>query len=438
MNFRHCFVLVFLCCLSKLNAASPTELIALQKQYDLLITERVTSPFENTIEALNAKFLIALTTLGDEAKKAGILPEVLAIEEDKKLILNKQPLPDFDDEKIPVAVAKLHTVYRQEKAKIDQQRTAAQAALQPPYIAKLKELESTLTKSDRLEEAKEVMEYREALGTEIAATPPPAQSPTQSTTATPTATLRSPSVDHSDVTNSLGMRFLLIKDAKVLFCIHEVRFKDYDAFATENPGIATNYKRQSSDIFPLTDRPHDHPATSVSWDDAQAFCVWLSKKEGKTYRLPTDREWSIAIGIGKEEKWGQNTTPASVFKNITEYVWGSDKWPPPNGSGNFSDQSRRDNAPHPTAECIDGYNDGYPTTAPVMSFNPNKNGLYDMSGNVWEWCEDWFDATQKARVLRGGSWFHGGRRGLLTMSGRGHEPPSYKDNSGGFRIVLEP
>ena len=73
---------------------------------------------------------------------------------------------------------------------------------------------------------------------------------------------------------------------------------------------------------------------------------------------------------------------------------------------------------------IAGYNDGFVNTSPVGSFAANRFGLYDMGGNVWQWCEDWFDKDQKDRVLRGASWGNSTAHFLLS-SYRDHRAPGY-------------
>ena len=81
---------------------------------------------------------------------------------------------------------------------------------------------------------------------------------------------------------------------------------------------------------------------------------------------------------------------------------------------------------------IQGYNDGYPRTSPVGSFAANKNGLYNMGGNVWQWCEDWYNSENKYRVLRGASWSHG-YPDFLLASFRGFGTPAVRNDVIGFR-----
>ncbi len=171
----------------------------------------------------------------------------------------------------------------------------------------------------------------------------------------------------------------------------------------------------------------------MNWEDAKAFCEWISKKEGRIYRLPTDEEWSVAVGLGRKERRSRSDTPESLSFKVKEYPWGAE-WPPPAGVGNFSDQSRKEKAPSDSGDYIEGYNDGFPMTAPVMSFAPNRFGLFDMEGNVRELVEDWYNGTEERRVVRGGSWlnekvYSSSRLGILPTERVLHQP--------GFRLVLE-
>jgi formylglycine-generating enzyme required for sulfatase activity len=235
-------------------------------------------------------------------------------------------------------------------------------------------------------------------------------------------------------TNTLGMKFVPVPGTEVFFCIHETRRQDYAAYAAEIPGVDGTWKNQQKEGIPVGDKD-DHPVVGMSWEDAQKFCAWLSKKEGKTYRLPTDQEWSFAVGIGNEEKWTKDTTPEMLHGKVTnKFPWGGD-FPPKatDQAGNYADTMCKEK--FPSMPFIEGYMDNFATTAPVMSFKPNKLGIYDLGGNVWEWCEDWFNALNVEHVLRGGSWGDYGRAFPLS-SFRFHGTPGSRRWSCGFRCVL--
>jgi formylglycine-generating enzyme required for sulfatase activity len=125
--------------------------------------------------------------------------------------------------------------------------------------------------------------------------------------------------------------------------------------------------------------------------------------EDREYRLPKDEEWSTAVGLKNEV----GSTPEEKSGKIKLYPWDiprkRDKsWPPPAGAGNYAGEEAK-NADWPSDfQVIEGYNDGYARTSPVGSFEANFSGLYDMGGNVWQWCGDLF-IPQNRRVLRGGS-----------------------------------
>jgi formylglycine-generating enzyme required for sulfatase activity len=84
---------------------------------------------------------------------------------------------------------------------------------------------------------------------------------------------------------------------------------------------------------------------------------------------------------------------------------------------------------------LSGYHDGFAETSPVGSFAANPLGLFDMGGNVWQWCDDWYDKEQKDRVLRGASYV-GADRGALVSSFRAHNAPRARYADNGFRCVL--
>ena len=183
---------------------------------------------------------------------------------------------------------------------------------------------------------------------------------------------------------------------------------------------------------PGFEQTDDHPVVDVSWQDAKAFCKWLSEKEKKSYRMATEAEWEYACRAGTK----------------TAYVHGAD----PEGlaaMGNGADATARAKFPG-WSIGIKG-KDGRLFTAPVGQFKPNSFGLHDMHGNVWEWCEDWYvpnsyskekqidptgPATGKAKVQRGGGWSSDAKR-LRSAARVGRDLVAYRGCYQGFRVVLD-
>lgn len=145
----------------------------------------------------------------------------------------------------------------------------------------------------------------------------------------------------------------------------------------------------------------DQPVVNVSWDDAVGYCKWLTEHdtEGRAYRLPTEVEWKYACRAGGKGEYGMGRDGQEItIENLKDYaVYDANK------------------------------------TTPVGSRLPNAFGLYDMHGNVWEWCQDWYDATQQTRVLRGGSWTY--HPGSLRVSCRYYDGPGSRIDDIGFRVV---
>jgi formylglycine-generating enzyme required for sulfatase activity len=171
------------------------------------------------------------------------------------------------------------------------------------------------------------------------------------------------------------------------------------------------------------------PMVNVTWQDAKAYADWAGAA------LPTEAEWERAAR-GDDSR---------VFP------WGDD-WPPPKDAGNFADQTFAKQHLCPRF-YIEGYTDGFLGSAPVGVFAPNPYGLYDMAGNVMEWCADWYDAGYYGsapargptgpcqgvwRVVRGGSWYDGTPRSF-RVARRGdyvHLPVNSSSSLVGFRCVV--
>lgn len=418
-------------------ATSAAErLPTLQAQFDNRVRAEVEEPYQKGLAELNTKYAQALNQAFQDAQKAGNLAETLAAKEELLRVTKNEPLPKEDPADFPANLKRLRTAYRQSHDLIAVRRAEGLAKWQGLYAGELQKMVAELTRMGKLEDAVAVQERIKALG--VSATVAPTGNPAPPSALPPAlaATTNDPSraTKDSHFVNTLGMRFVPVPDTDSLFCIHEVRYKDYATYALDAQSVDGSWKDQSADGYNPTDRSEDHPVVRVSWEDAQKFCSWLSNKEGKTYRLPTDREWSIAVGIGREEDWKEDTTPATVFKPQDAFPWGKG-WPPPKGAGNYSDESRRAKTINAPTQYLNGYDDGYPTTAPVMQFKPNKLGIYDMGGNVWEWVEDWHSVERKEHGLRGGSWRHY-EQGYLLSSSRNRNTPTYRFYNSGFRVVL--
>ncbi|MFN0080836.1 MAG: hypothetical protein ACKVY0_30580 [Prosthecobacter sp.] len=146
------------------TAPLPAELTTLQQQYDKLLVERVTGIYDADVAKLNTGYLAGLDRAAATAQSAGELDTVLAIQEEKKLIAAKQPLPATDDAKTPEALKNLRTIFRTSLTKLDEQRTTNHTALLTPYATRLKQIEADLTKAGRIPDAVAVKTYREGLG----------------------------------------------------------------------------------------------------------------------------------------------------------------------------------------------------------------------------------------------------------------------------------
>jgi formylglycine-generating enzyme required for sulfatase activity len=235
--------------------------------------------------------------------------------------------------------------------------------------------------------------------------------------------------DYVDPTT--GMEFVLIKGKP--FDMGDLRKKDPFAVPAHKVAIGDFYMGKYEVTFAQYDKfcaetkrdqPDDagwgrdnRPVINVSWQDATDFAAWLSKKSGKTFRLPSEAEWEFAAKSGLS----------------TPFWWGKD---PVKGIANCKD-------------C--GSEWSGQMTAPVGSFDPNPYGLFDMTGNVYEWCYDvrndnyqaapndgtpWLTGISGWRITRGGSWYQHASEMRYYVRSWDRDQGRYNDV--GFRLVMEP
>ena len=197
-------------------------------------------------------------------------------------------------------------------------------------------------------------------------------------------------------------------------------WKNIDGLNWRNPGFSQS---------------DDHPVVCVSWNDAQKYVEWLNETQkselppGFRYALPTEAQWEYACRAGTD----------------TEFFWGTNDEKDGKGYLNAADESGASNGKK-WSYCFP-FNDGYQATSPVGKFKPNNFGLYDMLGNVLEWCSDWYGdypsgaqtdpqgaSSGSFRVLRGGSWSNFPRS--CRSAYRDYGGPADRISYIGFRVAM--
>lgn len=207
---------------------------------------------------------------------------------------------------------------------------------------------------------------------------------------------------------------------------------DYDPKTSKRGDAFEGRSPRYSWSNPGFEQGDDEPVVNVTWNDASAMISWLTKKEGTTYRLPTEAEWEYACRAGTRTRYHSGDDPMSLLK-----------------VANVFDADSMKNWSRWKVYALPEH-DGFPFTAPVGSFAPNPWGLYDMHGNVWEWCADWHGdtyyaaspvddpqgpATGTVRVRRGGSWHTWSFYARSAF--RNWNTPSTRYTLVGFRVLRE-
>ena len=228
-----------------------------------------------------------------------------------------------------------------------------------------------------------------------------------------------PGTSHS---SSLGTRFVTVPGTTVLFSIWETRLSEWTEFLRQNkhPWTYQTHFQQSP----------EHPVVGINLQDAVAFCNWLTETErgsrkidsSQSYRLPTPQEWDAAVGLARGRKKVGLTAEQTLLDDRV-YPWG-EEWPPAAKTANLAEDE------------IPGYKDGFPFTAPVGSFPPSAEGLFDLAGNVWEWTQPMEIRAVPTGILRGGSWAYF-RKECLTSGYEYSVPIDLRAPTTGFRVVFD-
>ena len=219
--------------------------------------------------------------------------------------------------------------------------------------------------------------------------------------------------------NSVGMRFVPIPAGEFMMGdadngpTHKVTLTQPFSLGTYE--VTQEQYEKVMGTNPSYFKGPQNPVEKVSWDDAVEFCRKLSampaeKKAGYVYRLPTEAEWEYACRAGTKTTYSFGDSDSE----LGDYAWYNEN------SGN--------------------------TTHPVGGKKPNPWGLYDMRGNVWEWCQDWYgdypsgsvtdptgSASGSSRVYRGGSWLYNSDYWRSAI--RFGDPPDRRDYNLGFRVL---
>ena len=225
------------------------------------------------------------------------------------------------------------------------------------------------------------------------------------------------------ISNSIGMKLIYIPAGEFMMgspsddddrgdieSLHRVRIsKGFWMGITE---VTQRQWKAVMDSNPSYFKGDDLPVVDISWNDAVEFCRKLSRREGRQYCLPTEAQWEYACRAGSSSTYSFGDD----VSQIGDYVW---------------------------------YETNCGGAQPVGQKKPNAFGLYDIHGNAWEWCQDWYGkdyysvgpavdptgpSSGKTRVLRGGGWSHSAY--YCRVAYRHNYSPYYRDFNGGLRVVL--
>jgi len=363
-------------------------------------------------------------------KKAGDLNGSLAVRKEKARFQKEKNVPDEVPSDLPPLIQKAQHFYRRAAMKARAEKAKAMTMLTDRYLKRLDAMKKGLVSQEKLDEAIAVdaeMKRVEFVIADIQSRAPKVVSQPRPASDLPTRSSLAPKAGQEmalDLGDGVKMEFVWIPAGKFKMGSPD---DEKDREANEGPvhlvtitkgfwlgkyEVTQEQYEQVTGKNPSEFKDAKNPVEKVSWDDAKGYCESVSKRTGKPVRLPTEAEWEYACRAGTTTKYNTGDDESDLSK-----------------AGWFNQNSGK-------------------TTHPVGDKKPNAWGLYDMHGNVWEWCQDWNGdypsgkvtdplgpASGSYRVIRGGSWGSGARHCRVAhRSGSPPGPSSYL----GFRACLSP
>jgi formylglycine-generating enzyme required for sulfatase activity len=373
----------------------------------------------------------SLDTIAEQFKKAGDLNGMLALKQERGRFQKESSVPNGVSPDLPQLIQKAQSLHQQSLERVMDFRAEDLKRLTDSYVRRLVSIKKELVFQEKLDEAVAVnLEIKrvEFIVADLESRMPEAgPSPTQSIPPAGKAPLApKPGQEMSiDLGNGIKMEFVWIPAGSF-----QMGSPDGETGRKDNEGPAHEVTISSGfwmGKYEVTQEQYgqvtgnnpsqfngdDNPVERVTWNDAKAFCKTVTTKTGETCRLPTEAEWEYACRAGTSTKYCTGDSQGALFRA---------GWNRGNSEGK--------------AHAVGGK-------------KPNAWGLYDMQGNVWEWCEDWYGANYYGkspstdpqgaaaglrRVTRGGSWCH--PTDYFRVAVRSDCPPTRSYDSLGFRACL--
>jgi len=208
------------------------------------------------------------------------------------------------------------------------------------------------------------------------------------------------------ILNSLSFDMIKIPNKNYEMGKYPVTIAEYMHFAKGNEKHLPKWKQEKLDNYEKMNLTDNAPIIGVSWHDAVEYCKWLNEQQKEyVYRLPREAEWEYSCRAGTTTKWSFGDDE----KELDKYAW-------------------YDKNSYDLGEEYEDYG-----THIVGEKLPNPWGLFDMHGNIFEWCEDWYNEDRERKVLRGGSWFVSAKFARSAFRYRGNTV--LRDSVVGFRLL---